>query len=106
MLLLLLPLLLLLMLMLMLKYYVQFAPASLWKGAKGLLPGWLTPRLWAMYVFVVVYDVASNFLQLIACSTNTNGNDNNNQSRHLLAALIPLFALSRFLHFMFAFTLI
>lgn len=43
-------------------------------------------------VFVVVYDVPSNFLQLIACNTNNN--------RHFLTVLTSLCTF-RFLHFMF-----
>jgi len=47
-------------------------------------------------VFVVVYDVASNFLQLIACNTNIHINNNH---RHFLTVLTSLctfrFLLSR-----------
>lgn len=51
-------------------------------------------------VFVVVYDVASNFLQLIACNSS-----NNNRSRHFRAVVTPLCTF-RFRLFMFASTLI
>lgn len=48
--------------------------------------------VWLGDVFVVVYDVASNFLQLIACNSNTNSSDN----RHFLTASRPRFALFAF----------
>lgn len=83
--------------LLMLKYYVQFASPKLswqpWHRGKGCQR---SAVVWLGDVFVVVYDVPSNFLQLIACNTNNSNGNNNNDNRHFLTASRLRFALFAF----------